>query len=95
MPPKPQSRAVRAEALVVAMPSVPRDVAERLRQAALVKDLAPRGMPAALERFFSRLAAEGRAPEFAQAEDFAASAQSRTVFRTLCVKLGRCVACVA
>lgn len=89
MPPKPQSRAVRAEALVVAMPSVPRDVAERLRQAALIKDLAPRGMPAALERFFSRLAAEGRAPEFAQAEDFAASAQSRTVFRTLLTALSR------
>ncbi|QEW29562.1 hypothetical protein RIdsm_05407 (plasmid) [Roseovarius indicus] len=89
MPPKPQSRAVRAEALVATMPNVPCDVADRLRQAALVKDLAPRGMPAALERFFSRLAAEGRAPEFAQAEDFAASTQSRTAFRTLLAALSR------
>ncbi|WP_430939489.1 hypothetical protein [Rhodovulum sp. YNF3179] len=46
-------------------------------------------MPAALERFYARLAAEGRAPEQVRAEDFAAVSASRTAFRTLMTALAR------
>ncbi|WP_158547796.1 hypothetical protein [Rhodosalinus sediminis] len=71
------------------MPSVPPVVAARVVATAREADLAPRGMPAALERFYARLAQEGRAPEQAQAEDFAACAPSRTALRRLLAALGR------
>ncbi len=89
MPPEPQSRDARAERLVATMPSVPPAVTARLRAAAVETDLHPRGMPAALERFYARLKAAGRPPEEARAEDFAACADSRTGFRTLLAALTR------
>lgn len=89
MPPPSQGRAARAPTLAARMPNVPPAVVARVAAEARARDLAPRGMPAALERFYARLAAECRAPDQARAEDFAACASSRTTLRVLLAALRR------
>ena len=89
MPPKPKTLEERARAIAEKMPSVPGDVRRAVSEAAQVAELKPRGIPAALERFYAHLAAEGRAPEQVRAEDFRAVAASRTGFRVLMTALGR------
>lgn len=84
-----RSRTDRAAALPARMPSVPPAVVARVQAAAREADLAPRGMPPALERFYARLAEAGRAPEQARTEDFAVCATSRTALRVLLEALRR------
>lgn len=82
--PKPRaSRAQRAQAALTRMPHVPPLVAERIRAAFEVADFPERGVFAAVNDYFHRLAEEGRALEEARPEDFRAVGTSRTRLRVL------------
>lgn len=73
-----KTRATRIATLLGKMPSVPRFIAEKAAAGAVDGQFTARGGPAALERFYAHLLAEGRAPQQAQLEDFVAVTTSRT-----------------
>ena len=85
-----QSPAARVAALVARMPHVPGPVAATMAEASVAGRFTARGGPAALERFYAHLHSTGRAPQAAQAEDFAAAATSRTALITLMKALALC-----
>lgn len=82
-----KSRAQRLAILLKGMPNVPSAVKIRFEEAFLQDDPTPRGMPKALERFYARLHAVGRAPDQVITEDFEALSASRTAHRVLLAAL--------
>jgi hypothetical protein len=71
------------------MPSVPVAVANAAAMACVDGNFTERGAPAALERFYGRLLAVGRAPAQVRCEDYTAVTTSRTGLMTLMRALER------